>query len=942
MFTFTETVERYCRIAEARITRKVLLGERRFAALILVILAIMMTAPTWSATGVNRTVLQSNCFTAPDIDLAFIIDKSGSLANRIDTAEGSEERGRGQTYNAVIEGIIRALLDKTIIPRDEKIAISVLTFSDTAEIKVALTIIASDEIAITTASEVKMLMCPTIDESQSVTSTCPAGKTNYTNAILTANNYLNQNRREGARRVLLMVTDGEPKDLDMAIDARVEVLNDAARQNIQSELDVILVGLDGSEVAESKTNVEKIVFSQPENPLRGKILEVESGNCNIPGQSSFIADCDKQADKFAEHVRDILRSDVKSLNLKVTTEGDVAPNTPLPDGAVPLVPTLRQAIEAANCNGGSTTITFVDTVRGKTIRPLVPLPALTAPDIRIDGCEGNQCDDSVTIDGKNTDTEQGERHSDGILIRSNRDVVRRLKIINFKRAGIAIAPLSSTDNVCKNLIEKNALEKNAKAGVMVLDLEPPGGESTLVAIGIAPRGGNVGNTISCNDIEGSETLIDLDGDGKKDNDMDDVDVGPNTLINFPDPFIITKTGNTVTATGLAAPGAKVEIFAVTSFRKEAEGRFINGVKCLAEAICNDRGEFTATGIPDSPTCSYTATATDTAGNTSELRCLCEGLAKAALDKSDIKFSEAKPNQNALFASFNIENVGCAPLHLTSYSVKRTGADVDNGRIRTEKDGDDDSFHFSIQKPTARNKKRNKKSPIFFDPAITIDPGKSQDLIVSFNPVIPPVSTIKPPAVDTLPHDITSRLTINHDGCGDSSVNLNASVTTQIHLINPKRDEPRTPPLVTLKRSGDIFTVTFSVFDSNKDVVNATYEFFNKAGGVVPCGNCNCDPKDPTCNLKGIQGKYVAGQSFTVTQNFSNALKNLEATSVAVTVFDEQGSSDTARVGQTVIANKSAARRASRRKQVRGLILSSLKALPATGNHSQHAKKKMEP
>jgi len=76
------------------------------------------------------------------------------------------------------------------------------------------------------------------------------------------------------------------------------------------------------------------------------------------------------------------------------------------------------------------------------------------------------CDPFLTIDGSLTDTTKGEQHSDGILIGSDRDVVRGLRIINFAGAGVGIKPIC---NLGFNRNERNRFENNKKAGVRVLD-----------------------------------------------------------------------------------------------------------------------------------------------------------------------------------------------------------------------------------------------------------------------------------------------------------------------------------------------------------------------------------------------------------------------------------------------------------------------------------------
>src|SRR5205085_1928707 len=234
------------------------------------------------------------------------------------------------------------------------------------------------------------------------------------------------------------------------------------------------------------------------------------------------------------------------------------------------------------------------------------------------------------------------------LILSNHDVVRGLRIINFKGAGIEIGacPLSSAGH---SLVELNTLENNAKAGVLVTD--PPRGVAEI-SVGVH----NVSNTISKNtisnpNIPASAALIDLGGDGSTANDDGDPDVGPNTLLNFTDRLDVVASApaplrqapgavdvaaaGTVTLRGFSASPANttVELFAVTRLRAVANRLIIEGVAYLQQAQTDATGTFTALGVAASPTGAYTATVTDQNGNTSELMFGCGGAAQAvkALD-----------------------------------------------------------------------------------------------------------------------------------------------------------------------------------------------------------------------------------------------------------------------------------------------------------------------
>src|SRR5207253_3128431 len=165
----------------------------------------------------------------------------------------------------------------------------------------------------------------------------------------------------------------------------------------------------------------------------GKTFVIAAGSSNVEGANPNDPDASRQANDFAEAVRNIVRGPVTQRLPVVTNEADTAPGTAIGKDA-PV--SLRQAIELANCNGGATTITFDVSLKDKTIHLQSPLPPITVPDVTIDGCAhilpsalaAETCMPTVTIDG-------GGQISDGIVIRSNRVTVRKLKITNFTHAG---------------------------------------------------------------------------------------------------------------------------------------------------------------------------------------------------------------------------------------------------------------------------------------------------------------------------------------------------------------------------------------------------------------------------------------------------------------------------------------------------------------------------
>lgn len=917
---------RFCTFPRNKTAKRTLISTMRAALIAGIAAGAMILPPTRSAQQqVCFNQSKPNC---PKSDLAFIIDRSGSMA--IDQV--------GQNYNVEIEGVLRALRDPSVIPRDGSVAVAVETFAGDATIIIApLREINTAADAEAVAAIVEGLRCTTT--TCNPTGVCPSFGPNpasrYGIAISTAYAGLNQNHRPGARQVMLLSSDGQPTDMPDAMLQADQAMHAAELLGIQLELNLILMTLD-PDAKEDPNNRESafelyrkakkiaddLVFPKPADDLPGETLVIKRGDCNNPCasliESAVRVDCDRQVAKFAEHTRDVLRGPVAKFSLSVNTEADPPPNTPVIGNTL----SLRQAIEIANSNCGAATITFTSGV--KTIRPLVPLPALTAPEIKIDGidgCNGPNCPPPpVTIDGSQTDTTKGEQHSDGILIRSTVDEVRGLKIINFKRAGVGIGAGCLTDNVGSSRIELNRFENNKEAGVSVID--PPAGQLSAVFH-------NVRNTISMNDISGSATLIDLGLDGPTPNDSGDPDQGPNTLLNFPDELKVpdlldvTATAAGVSLTGQVngptAAGATVEIFIITSFRPAPGGRAIDGVTFLKQATTNANGSFTVTGLADSPTCGYTATVTDLAGNTSELMFPCGGFPKAKVTNPDFG-AAAVPNQNPQTGTFSIENTGCAPLAVRFVSITRD----DFSRRRN-----DDSAHFGIQSVILGGSQ-----------PITIQPGQKQTFTATFDPAIPRVFTgNRPPASLVLPDTVKSTVTLEHNGCGnkDREITLTGQVNRKVNLIHPS--SPRNAPQVTLERSGDDLFVTFSVFDSDLDVSKVNYEFFKIRDGLCSTAEPPVPVEIFDPDLTKVIGdrKLRTGQSFTVIQRFTRANKHPEAGCVRVTVSDKSNNTDVAASSPTSgsMARRSFESQSLRRSEGAVIVRGTLE-LPSTSRGSSPA------
>ena len=548
---------------------KKLYGRSIRAFVIALLLFAPMVAPREQIAQDNCVKdIPKGCFVQANRDIAFMIEASSSIASR------------GQTYNLQLEGVIRAINDSTIIPRNGSVAVSVMLFNETVNLVVPLTEIESEEDAQKVIATLETLKCPDVDSQQVP---CPFGITRYAGVIEVANVELSQarnaNPKPGVRRAFLMSTDGGPVDLSDAL-LRVDQANiTAGDAGIPFEMDVILIGLDtqSEEFKINKDIVDQIVIPKPTSNLPGATFAINAGECNQDGAAPDSPDCERQANEFAELTRDIIRGGVPQIQLAVSSDDDTAPNTP-PQAGGEL--SLRQAIEQANCNGGSTVITLDSGLAGKTIHLTSPLPALTSPDITINGCSGTDCAPGITLDGDG-------QISDGLVIRSNRNVIRGLKIVNFTNAAIVIGVDCPQDAVGHNVIEQNTLENNAQ-GILVLGDEE--NERNLISRN------NISLTTPASDAPPG-ALIDLGGDGPTANDAGDGDTGPNTLLNFPDSMTVSANGNTVTVTGKLnsppASGATVEIFAVTNFRV-VQGKIVtDAVKFLGQADVDANGNFTA-------------------------------------------------------------------------------------------------------------------------------------------------------------------------------------------------------------------------------------------------------------------------------------------------------------------------------------------------------------
>jgi CSLREA domain-containing protein len=146
----------------------------------------------------------------------------------------------------------------------------------------------------------------------------------------------------------------------------------------------------------------------------------------------------------------------------------------------------------------------------------------------------------------------------------------------------------------KNIIQGNEIAYGRKQGIL----------------GTSSMGFPYSNTFSQNSIHHHRSIgIDLEPAGVTLNDPGDTDVGPNTLLNFPD----LQSASVHTAEGEACPLCTVEIFIADA----GKGAFGEGMTFVGSGNADASGHFSISLSGVSYCDSLTATATDGAANTSE-------------------------------------------------------------------------------------------------------------------------------------------------------------------------------------------------------------------------------------------------------------------------------------------------------------------------------------
>jgi hypothetical protein len=794
------------------------------AGVIALFVVAVMVSP-WHQRAADddcSTPPKEGCFVQQKTDLLFMIDASGSIGTR------------GQTYNIELEGLARALRDPAAIPRDGSTAISVVVFNGGATVVVSLTDINSAADAAAIADHVEALKC---GDFGSQIPPCPFGETRYSGAIqfsnIDANHIRTLNPKPGARRVMVLSSDGSPEDLGQAIETVDQVRNAATTLGIPFEFDVFLVGLNSitsPDYASAKAGVDQLVFPKPADDLPGATLTIEAGPCNLEGASLLSADCQRQADDFAAKILSIIRPGVLQHSIVVGTEADTEPGA-ASNGLL----SFRQAIEAANCNGGSTDISFDASVKGKTINLLSPL-AITQPNVVIDGCDGSDCAPSITLDGAGKTT-------DGILIRSHHVTVRGVKISNFTRSGILSTPVCPSDYISRNLIQRVTFENNPTA-VLIADQKAAPREGFNEQIRISRI--TASREAQAADVPAA-ALIDLGGDGPTANDAGDEDEGPNTLLNFPDSLnVVTGADNTVTITGQVsgptAPGAIVEIYSITKSHLLSGKLVIDGVAFLAEAAVGDNCPpsagvpsctFTATGVAPSPTGNYTATVIDSLGNTSELMFRADGKPPAGPSASfptPVDFGALGFNSTPISKNIDVTNDGNAPLQITKCTLARCA-----------ENDPDNTARFTISGCPAAG--------------TLINPGQKITLVVTLatNVCGPAKACLFLDTNDLLRSPIVVTLTGSVSGNAAPVLALEGNATSLQFGPVTARDTRRKP-----KKFKKLASHSFTISNSGCNTLTLTFQSIKRVTDVVKCKITDANADDR--NLWVVAQVKTSGQT----------------------------------------------------------------------------------
>ena len=224
------------------------------------------------------------------------------------------------------------------------------------------------------------------------------------------------------------------------------------------------------------------------------------------------------------------------------------------------------------------------------------------------------------------------------------------------------------------------------------------------------------------------------------------------------------------------------------------------------------------------------------------------------------------------ATFTVEDTGCQPLTF-SFGVKRTGADVDSGKITNT----DDSGTFIIQ-----NISGDVPQEVRSGTAVTVNGFGKATFRIYFDPKIPAPAGgyTNLAASQVIPELINSLLTITSGGAPLMTSNLTGRVENNSRFINPLA--PRLEPLVVFTKSGaDEYSVEISGYDANANIYRFSYQFYDAAGNKIG--------QAPGFDIDLPKLGILKGQSFTLFKKFSASECGQNATVVRGFFYDREDS-----------------------------------------------------
>jgi len=361
--------------------------------------------------------------------------------------------------------------------------------------------------------------------------------------------------------------------------------------------------------------------------------------------------------------------------------------------------------------------------------------------------------------------------------------------------------------------------------VTVFSPTPGGGTSVAQTFSIAPTIATINPTIAF--VGGAAFTLTVNGTGFCEGTRIRVNGTPrtSTIVNG------TQISTTITAADLSVAGT-LQISVVS-----ADGVVSNNVPFIVDACAPAQARVTIASTMDFGT---------------------QAPARATITD--------RPSQ-----TFTVQNAGCQNLTL-GFMTRRTGADVTSGKIVNA----DDSGTFQLFNITGGANQEVRSGS-----TVTIGGGRTWTFRIVFDPKIPaPAGGISNLAASQVIADVlNSTFTILQGTTVVGTSALTGRVDTNSRFINPLA--PRLDPLVVFIKSGnDEFSVEASGYDSNLNIHQIAYQFYDSGGNRVG------SPQIYDVNLQSLG--LLKGQAFTFVKKFTAKASGQNSQQVQVFFYDSDG------------------------------------------------------